>query len=326
VAESWKVLFLGSGDIACPILTALHRAENITLTGVVTQPDRPAGRKRIPTPTPLARCAEMLGIPALKVTDVNAADFLEQAKNWAPDLLCVVSFGQILKMPLLSLPKISCVNIHASLLPAYRGASPIAQAILHGDARCGVAFMQMEAGLDSGPVYRMLERPLTGQEYADSLEMELGELAASAAPEVLREIAEGKVQAVPQDPAKVTICRKIAKAQGKICWQEMNADTVDRMIRGYFPWPGAWCEVLLPSGKGMILTICRAEKRENLSLPPGKCALLPGKLVVGCAENSAIEILELTPAGAKRMSAAAFCNGLRGEFPDFSGNSEEMEK
>ena len=167
MSNSLKVVFLGSGPIAVPILESLHRAECIQLAGVITQPDRPAGRKRVMTPTPLGESAIALGLDVLRVPDVNAPDFLEFLQGIAPDMLCVVSFGQILKTPLLMLPKYGCVNVHASILPKYRGASPITQALLNGDSETGVAFMEMERGLDSGPVYRTEYCPLAGNEYAD---------------------------------------------------------------------------------------------------------------------------------------------------------------
>ena len=310
-----KVLFLGSGPIAAPILQALAASKLVNLCGVATQPDRPAGRKRIPTPTPLGAAAAELGIDALRVHDVNGAEFMEYAAALAPDMICVVSFGQILKVPLLELPRFNCINVHASLLPRYRGASPIAQCLLNRDNATGVAFMQMEKGLDSGAVYKMLELPLKGIEYADSLEIRLGELAASVAAETLCDIAAGKLIGTPQDQAKVTICRKISKRDGRIDWNDSAAD-IEAMSRAYYPWPGALCEVRLPGGRETVLNICKARVLSATPLAPGEIAELAGKLVIGCGKNSALEIDELIPAGAKRTTAAAFRNGLRGELPE----------
>lgn len=311
-----KVVFLGSGPIAVPILQALHQAECIELAGVITQPDRPAGRKRVMTPTPLGDAAIKLGLEPLRIPDVNAPDFLEFMGKIAPDMLCVVSFGQILKTPLLMLPKFGCVNVHASILPRYRGASPITQCLLNGDSQTGVAFMEMEKGLDSGPVYRTEYCPLDGSEYADALELKLGEIAAAVAPETLCDIAAKKLPGVPQDQSLVTVCRKISKSEGRFSWN-FNAEKIERMTRAFFPWPGALCDYLNPAGNAGVLNICKAAVISGFQLAPGECAELPGRLIVGCGGNTALEILELIPSGAKRMNAAAFRNGLRGGLPIF---------
>ena len=312
-----KVVFLGSGPIAVPILKALHQSECIQLAGVITQPDRPAGRKRVLTPTPLGQAALQLGLEPMRVADVNAPDFLEFLSKKAPEMLCVVSFGQILKTPLLMLPKFGCVNVHASILPKYRGASPITQCLLNGDTETGVAFMEMEKGLDSGPVYRTEYCPLTGEEYADSLEIKLGELAAAVAPETLCDIADKKLPGIPQDQSLVTVCRKISKSEGRFSWH-WDAGRIERMSRAFFPWPGAVCEFQNPAGGASgVINICKAKVVSGFELAPGECADLPGRLVVGCGNGTALEIIELIPSGAKRMNAGAFRNGLRGKLPVF---------
>ena len=166
-----KVIFLGSGPIAIPLLKILASDDSIELQAVISQLDRPAGRKRILTPTPLAAAALDMGLEVIRCADINTPEFTAFLREKSPDILCVVSFGQILKSTVLAIPEVACVNIHASLLPRYRGASPIVQAIINRDTQAGVCFMQMEKGLDSGPVYRTLTMDLDGSEYADDLEM-----------------------------------------------------------------------------------------------------------------------------------------------------------
>ena len=310
-----KIVFLGSGDIAVPILRALTAAPQIEISAVISQPDRPAGRKRILTPTPLAAAALELGLDPLRIADVNTPEFLDFLNRIAPDMLCVVSFGQILKAGVLNAPKVCCVNIHASLLPAYRGASPIVQAIRNRDAQTGVCFMEMEKGLDSGAVFRTLTMPLSGNEYADALENALGELAAAHAAETLMAIANGTLTKQPQDPARVSICRKIAKRDGAVDWN-MHAGEIEAMSRAYYPWPGAVAQCKI-CGKSSAVTICSAKTVPGFNLAPGECADMSGKLIVGCKNNSALEILELVPSGGKRMTAAAFRNGMRGSLPEF---------
>ena len=316
MSKPLKIVFLGSGPIAIPILRELAASPLVELQAVISQLDRPAGRKRVLTPTPLAAAALELGLKVIRTADVNTPEFTGFLGELAPDMLCVVSFGQILKQSVLSAPKICCVNVHASLLPLYRGASPITQAILNRDNATGVCFMQMERGLDSGPVFRTLVRPLTGIEYADSLEDDLGELAGKSSVETLCAIADGTLPATPQNPAQVTVCRKISKRDGMIDWKRSAVD-IEACARAYFPWPGAFAKCRSASGKEMSITICSAKCLSASPLAPGQCADAAGKLVVGCGKNTALDILELIPAGGKRMTAAAFRNGMRGELPEF---------
>jgi hypothetical protein len=162
VLKQLKVIFLGSGPIAVPILEALYNSELIQLAGVVTQPDRPAGRKRVLTPTPLGQAALALGLEPMRVENVNTPEFLDKLAALEPDMLCVVSFGQILKTPLLALPKRGCVNVHASILPKYRGASPITQCLLNGDAETGVGGSDVDCALEVRVVERMGRRRRRG--------------------------------------------------------------------------------------------------------------------------------------------------------------------
>jgi methionyl-tRNA formyltransferase len=160
------------------------------------------------------------------------------------------------------------------------------------------------------------EKILDGSEYADSLEMKLGNIAAAVAAETLCDIASGKLQGVPQDPAQVTVCRKISKSEGRFSWN-FEAEKIERMTRAFSPWPGAVCDYHNASGVPGVINICKAAVVSGFDLAPGECAELPGKLIVGCGGKNALEILELIPSGAKRMNAAAFRNGLRGQLPVF---------
>jgi len=306
-----KIYFLGSGPIAVPVLRCLAAAADIEIAGVATQPDQPAGRRRELRPTPLAEAAEELGMTALRIPDVNAPEFIATLRQAAVDMVLVVSFGQLLKSELLELPPCGCINVHASILPRYRGASPIVQAILNQDPVAGVAFMRMERGLDTGPVYRVLERPMDGTECADTLEIELGELAGRYAAEIMHDIAGGVLQAVPQDDSAATKCGKICRADGRIDWRKSAAD-ISAMVRAYSPWPGAWSDCRSEKGESAV-TICRIAAADGVSgVAPGEIqAGSKKKLIVGCGDG-AVEVLELQPAGGKRMTGAAFLNGLRG--------------
>ena len=310
-----KVYFLGSGPIAVPVLRELASDGRIDFVGAGTQIDRPAGRRGVLTPTPLGSFGDSAGIMVERISNVNDPDYLARLRQVSPDFVVVVSFGQLLKSELLELPKFGCVNVHASLLPKYRGASPIVQSILNRDEATGVALMQMEKGLDTGAVYTTWHKPLDGTEYADPLEVELGELAAKNITAALLDIYCGKLSAVPQDDENATVCRKIKKEMGIIDWQK-SAYEIEAMVRAYTPWPGAVCAVNTPRGT-VRASIVRAKVREDLSGRPGESLDCGRKQIIVACGQFALEILEIAPSGSKAMPAAAFRNGLRGEKAEF---------
>ena len=306
-----KVYFLGSGAIAVPVLRELASDGRVDFVGAGTQIDRPAGRRGVLTPTPLGAFGDNSGIMVERISNVNDSEYLSRLRQAAPDFVVVVSFGQLLKSELLELPEYGCVNVHASLLPKYRGASPIIQSILNRDAATGVALMQMEKGLDTGAVYTTWQRSLDGSEYADPLEIELGELAAKNIVSALLDIFCGKLSAVPQDDEKATVCRKIKKDMGIIDWKK-SAFEIEAMVRAYTPWPGAVCAVNTPRGV-VRASVVKAKVREDLSGVPGESLDCGKKLIIVACGEFALEILEIAPSGSKAMPAAAFRNGLRGE-------------
>jgi methionyl-tRNA formyltransferase len=313
--ERPRVYFLGSGDIAVPVLKTLFNSEKLKFIGVGTQIDRPAGRKCRLVPTPVGAAAETLGIKADKVPSVNAPEYLQYLRDLEPDIILVISFGQLLKQELLDLPACACVNIHASLLPAYRGASPIVSAMLAKEKATGMTFMEMVRALDAGPVYTSVTRELDGTEFAGPLEVELGQLAADVTEDILLDICNGKLQAVPQDESKATFCKKIKKSDGIINWRE-DAIDIDAKVRAYTPWPGAKCTVITEKGETAI-TISRCRMRPELSGQPGEFLSTDKKSLVVACGSGALEILEVIPTGGKAMPAAAFRNGLRGVPPVF---------
>jgi len=309
--ERLKIYFLGSGEIAVPVLGACMASPALELVGVGTQPDRAAGRRGRLSPTPVGRAAEEAGLIPDKPENVNAPEFINKLRGLAPDMVVVVSFGQLLRQELLELPRYGCVNVHASLLPRYRGASPIVQAILHRDAETGVCFMHMEKGLDTGAVYRTLKYPLGGNEYADALELALGELAGREAAATLTGIAAGNYPPVAQDDAAATACRKIRKDDAWIDWRR-GAEEIDAMVRAYHPWPGARCRIRR-GAVDSVLTLRKVEVHRDRDLAVGEVCIPDRRtLLVGCGAG-ALRLLELTPESSKTMDAASFLNGLRGE-------------
>lgn len=313
--EKLKIYFLGSGDIAVPVLRACLDSEQLEVVGIGTQPDRAAGRRGRMMPTPVGAFAAAAGLTVDKPESVNRPDFLAQLRSRNLDVVLVVSFGQLLRQEMLALPRLGCVNVHASLLPRYRGASPIVQALLNLDESTGVCFMRMERGLDTGPIYRTLEYPLRGGEYADELEMKLGELAGRHVAETLCGIASGQYFPEAQDESRASNCFKIRKEDSWIDWR-LNARRIAAMVRAYHPWPGARC-VVRRGGEESVLTLRRVETASEAGLSPGEVGIPDRRsLLIGCGEG-ALRILEVTPAGSKPMDAAAFLNGLRGEKPEF---------
>ena len=308
-----KVYFLGSGDIAVPVLKKLveqSRAGLLELAGIGTQPDRPAGRKRVLMPTPVGKFAAENGLEIDKYVSLNDGTAQAKLSTLGLDFVVVVSYGQLLKKPLLELPRYGCVNVHASLLPRYRGASPIMHAIADMEKSTGVCFMDMEIGLDSGKVYKTIEYPLDGTEYADTLEIKLGEIAAEDTLQVLEGIASGALAGTPQDPALVTMTTKIKKSDGIIDWSK-SAKAIEAGVRACTPWPGAVFSLDI-NGEVKTLTLTKAQIVENiLAAEPGTIIQADRKgWVVACGEG-ALKLIEVLPQGKKPMRGSDYLNGCR---------------
>ncbi|MFA6103739.1 MAG: methionyl-tRNA formyltransferase [Victivallaceae bacterium] len=302
-----KVYFLGSGKIAVPVLNRLVWSDRIELLGIGTQLDRPAGRNKKLHPTPVGEFAHASGLQADKIPTVNAEEFLDYLRWLAPDLIVVVSFGQILKQPLLELPKISCVNVHASLLPRYRGASPIAAAIVNHDTSTGVCFIEMDRGLDTGRVYCSFEHLLSGSERADWLEEALGRLAADKIVDVLEGIVQEENDPVTQDATLATITKKIHKGDGIINWNLPAAD-IESRIRGYYPWPGA-AFTLRAHNRKITVRVTSASVHALMSGKPGEVLQANKKgWIIACGAN-ALELLTVVPQDKKEMRGIDFLNG-----------------
>ncbi len=308
-----KIYFMGSGDIAVPVIDRLYNSCCFEILGFCTQNDKPAGRNRDLTPTPVGSWAEKKGIKIEKPISVNSESFLSYLANLNPDIVVVVSFGQILKQSLLDLPKFGCVNVHASLLPKYRGASPITAAILNGDRETGISYMQMERGLDSGPVFKKLKYSLVCNEFSDKLELELGKLSAENIEEVLLEICSGKLKGIAQDEAEASLVGKIKKTDGKIDWASKTAAEIERMTRAYFPWPGAYSSVKTSKGLKRI-SITLSESINDICCIPGRIIQADNNsFKIGASSNTALRVLRLVPEGKKEMASEEFLRGTKVE-------------
>lgn len=232
-----RIVFMGTPDFAVPVLEKLIETQNVG--GVVTQPDRPAGRGRQLQPPPVKVTAESANIPVYQPRSLKSEEAAEPLRAWQPDMIVVAAFGQILRPHVLDLPPQGCLNIHASLLPRWRGASPIHHAILAGDRETGISLMQMDVGLDTGPVYVQEAIPIRPDETAATLHDRLAELGAEMIEKHLDRILKGELTAAPQDDTTSTYAPMIKKEEGQIDWQQPAAN-IDRLVRAMTPWPGAF--------------------------------------------------------------------------------------
>ena len=270
-----RVFFLGSGRIGMPILEALHHDPRIDLVGVGSQPPKPGKRGRM-TPTNLGTKAKELGFEVCECNNVNAPGFLQQLRELHIDLLVVVAFGQILRKDLLDLPPFGCLNVHASLLPKYRGASPVEAAILNGDPTSGVAFMRMEAGLDTGPVYRTYCTEITDTDTTDMLKDRLGKVAAQHAAEVIWQIVREGLPAIPQDDTLATKVGKIHTDAAALSDWNQDAVVIDRMVRAYRTRPKAFLYLYMSSRKKLFRMQVLKTVVEPHRLQPGE---IPGTIL-----------------------------------------------
>ena len=321
-----RIVFMGAGVFAVPILEALANSHDLTLAVAVTQPDRAAGRKRVLTPTPLGRYADATGIPCERVPSVNTPEFLEHIDALEPDMIVVVSFGQILREPILNLPPLGCLNVHASLLPKYRGASPITTCVLNGDEVTGVTFMQMERGLDTGPIYEMHRMPVPPGITAEALEKTLSDMAGSRICDCIGRIARGEIQPRPQPEEGVTVAVKIRKSDGFVVWSE-DAAVLERKVRAYHNWPSMSFRVPV-RGRVISVKITQASYTafKAADAPPGKItALADNRLMVSCGSGSLL-LDRIVPEGKKEMSVADFLNGAHLDVGDVLLNGQPEQQ
>ena len=295
-----KVVFMGSGDISVPTLQWLTSAPRIELVGVVTQPDRPAGRGLQVVPSAVKQLAVGRGIPIMQPSRVRMPEAVEQIAALQPDVLVVMAYGQILPQQLLDVPPLGALNLHASLLPRHRGAAPVHAAILAGDSTSGVTVMWMDAGLDTGDMLMLKECAIDSAETAGTLHDKIAALAPVALAEAMSLIGEGHAPRVKQENSLATYAPKLDRSLGRLDWTR-SADEVDRVIRGLYPWPGCTTAVELEDGRRLDLKIHRAE----ISHQPAN----PAELRFSCAGGGVISLLEVQAPGGRRMSAGDFARG-----------------
>ena len=303
-----RIAFAGTPAFALPALDALA-ASPWQLVGVLTQPDRPAGRGRGLAASPVKQRALALGLPVAQPARLRSPDEQQALRDFAPDLLVVVAYGLILPPAVLALPRLGCLNIHGSLLPRWRGAAPVQRAVLAGDSESGVSIMQMDAGLDTGPVHAHRAVPIGAQQSSGELAEQLALLGAQLLVEVIAALVAGTAHATPQPAEGVSYAHKLAKHEGLVDWAR-PATQIARQVRGCNPWP-----VAETSFNGAQLRLWRAQAladddagREAIApgAAPGTVLGLRGqRLQVACG-TGVLAIEELQPAGKRRMGATEF--------------------
>jgi methionyl-tRNA formyltransferase len=296
-----RLIFMGTPDFAVRVLEALVKAGH-EIAAVYTQPPRPAGRGKKPRPSPVQAKAEALGLPVRTPLNFKAEADRAAFAALGADAAVVVAYGLILPQAVLDAPRLGCFNLHASLLPRWRGAAPIQRAIMAGDAETGVCVMRMEAGLDTGPVVACARTPITAGDTGATLHDRLAEIGAPLMVEALA----GPLTATPQPKVGVEYAAKIDKAEARVNWSRPALE-VDRMIRGLSPFPGAWCEI---GGERVKLLLSRVEPGDGA---PGE--VLDDRLLVACGEG-AVRLLRLQRAGKGAVAAEDFLRG----FPVAAGS------
>jgi methionyl-tRNA formyltransferase len=303
-----KLIFMGTPDFAVPILQMLLE-EGYEVIAVVTQPDRPKGRKRILTPSPVKEEAMKHNIRVLQPEKLRHPDAVAEVVALQPDLIVTAAYGQILPKSILELPVHGCLNVHGSLLPRYRGGAPIQRAIMNGETVTGVTLMYMAAGLDTGDMIRKVEVPITDEDNAGTIFIKLSQVGKELLRSTLPDLLAGQVQAVPQDHALATLAPNISREDEQIRW-ERSARELFNQIRGLSPWPGAFTTW---NGDNFKVWASRKQPAKSISAKSSSSPNIPGTVLQ--TSEDGIEVLtgegslwltEIQPAGKKAMDAAQF--------------------
>ena len=301
-----RIVFMGSALLSCPALRMLLTSTSDEVVALVTQPDRPRGRGRKVFRSPVREELGDVDLPVLTPENINASESVVALRELAPELIVVIAYGQILKSDILSLPQRGCLNIHASLLPKYRGAAPIQWAIVNGEKTTGLSTMYMNEATDEGDVVQQQTVQIDDTDTAGSLHDKLAEAGAGLLAKSLELIRSNHAQRVAQDHSEASYAPKLKKSDGRIVWT-MSATDIYNRVRGFNPWPGAHCEV--PKGSGRFLKVLRARVEEADGSAPGSVTAWGGDGPVVQTGEGAIRLVELQPADRRAMDGDAYTRG-----------------
>jgi methionyl-tRNA formyltransferase len=296
-----RIVFIGTGEIGVPTLRALLSSEH-EVVAVVTQPDKPVGREQRIEPPPIKKQVAKTRIPILQPTRIKAA--IENIRDLTPDVIVVIAYGQILPRDVLELPRLACLNLHASLLPRWRGAAPIQAAIAAGDRETGITVMYMDEGLDTGDVLLRRNLEILPNDRGGSLHDRLAQIAPEALLESLRLVASGNAPRIAQDNALATHAPKLKREHGFIDWSE-SAEAIERKIRAYNPWPGAFMKLNNQNLKIFSASVV------DLDGQPGEVLRSDKDLIIATGKG-ALSLAEMQLEGKRRMAAAEFLRGHAG--------------
>ena len=307
-----RIVFIGAGDIGVPTLQALVKSEH-AVVGVVTQPDKPVGRDQQIEPPPIKQ-ALLSGAPGggalpstlsiLQPARIKDRHAIEEIRALQPDAIVVMAYGQILPREVLEIPRIACLNLHASLLPRWRGAAPIQAAIAAGDPETGITVMYMAEGLDTGDILLRCRIDILAIDTGGSLHDRLAQIAPDALLEALQMLANRNAPRIPQDNALATYAPKLTRDNGKIDWRD-PAEIIERKVRAFNPWPGAFTEIASPGARKLKIFSAAIV---DFSGKPGEFLRSEKELIVAAGKN-ALSLNEVQPEGKRRMDAAAFLRG-----------------
>jgi methionyl-tRNA formyltransferase len=298
-----RIVFMGAGEIGVPTLQALLNSEH-EVVGVVTQPDKPVGRSQLIEPPPIKKALSGTNIPVLQPARIKDRQAIEEIRALRPDVMVVMAYGQILPRGVLEIPEIACLNLHASLLPRWRGAAPIQAAIAAGDREIGITVMYMDEGLDTGDILFQRTIDILPADTGGALHDRLAGVAPETLLESLDLLAKGKAPRTPQDNAVATYAPKLKREDGKIEWSD-PADAIERKIRAFDPWPGAFMTVSTDGTRNLKIFSATVI---NLRGKPGKILRSENELVVAAGED-ALSLGEVQLEGRRRMSAMEFLRG-----------------
>jgi methionyl-tRNA formyltransferase len=306
MSDKINLVFLGTPQFACPFLEKLANDQRFKVQAVITQEDKPVGRKKILTASPVKQMALQLNLPLYQPSKLNQEQaLLDELTQLQPDFLIVVAYGQILSSKVLKIPKIKPINVHGSILPMYRGASPIEQAILNGDEETGLSVMEMVKAMDAGPVYQVLKCPININDTNTTLREKLSHLGAHELPDLLIKIKKGDLIAQPQLEEQATYCQKITKEDGQIHPAEQTALQIYNRWRAFIPWPGINFKI-----QNKNLKLLELEIVNSPILAPGKIDVSGKNIFLGTSEGT-LSILKLQLEGKNAQEAAVFLSGNR---------------
>jgi methionyl-tRNA formyltransferase len=300
-----RIIFMGSDRLACPALEVLAKRADDELVGIIAQPDRPKGRRRKPAPCDLKRRAEELELPVWTPEKIGAPESVERIRQMEPDIITVVAYGQYIPEKVLGIPPHGAVNLHPSLLPRYRGASPVQWAVANGDVQTGVTILYVSKEMDAGDIILQAVQPIHDDDNAVTLAARLAEQGAQMLCQVLDMHHAGEIPRMPQDETQATVVHKLSKEDGRIDWT-LDAATLRNRIRGFQPWPLCFCEWPRGSGHYLRITAAQVESRQG---PPGCILEAKGEGPLVAAGDRALRLIEVQPEGKRCMSGRAFLCG-----------------